>query len=158
MFYEGFNEYCLDGCDHPVSLCFGICALFKPVHPSANQLALFQIAKAFVASLYCLIFIIPIFLAQSRQLILQVIGYFILIAYFSYVFFLTGYFAYFGFVPEIYALGMANAADLRNQRGSPASERRDLFLSSAPAKANEKVNFYTGRTVDLIWHKLGPVW
>ena len=73
---------------------------------SANQFALFQITKALVASLYCLVFIIPIFLAQSRWLILRMIGYVILIAYFIYIFFLTGYFAYFGFVPEIYALGL----------------------------------------------------
>ena len=79
---------------------------------SANQLSAVQIAKIFVASLYCLIFIIPVFLAQSSHLILRVIGYAVLAAYFVYVFFLVGYFSYFGFVPEIYSLGGANAADL----------------------------------------------
>ncbi|MDA8585470.1 LTA synthase family protein [Rhodobacteraceae bacterium] len=39
-------------------------------------------------------------------------GYTILVAYFIYVFFLIGYFSYFGFVPEVYALGLASAGDL----------------------------------------------
>ena len=124
---------------------------------STNQFALFQIAKAFIASLYCLVFIIPILLAQqSRWLILRVIGYVILIAYFIYAFFLIGYFSYFGFVPEIYALGLASAADMTlcfralfpaglwDHRGGSASQHGDFFLSSAPTEIAEKVNLLTG--------------
>ena len=79
---------------------------------SANQFALFQYIKTLVAALHCLVFIIPTVMAQSQRWLFRIIGYVVLIAYFTYVFFLIGYFSYFGFVPEIYALGLENAGDL----------------------------------------------
>lgn len=76
-----------------------------------------QVAKMGVASTYFLVLLIPVFLAQSRWLALRLLGYAVLIAVFAYVFFLTSYYAYFGFVPEIYALGAANAPDMAGVLG-----------------------------------------
>lgn len=84
---------------------------------SDNQNSLVQLSKIPVAALHCLIFVIPIFLAQSRSWIFRILGYVILVSYFLYVFFLTGYFSYFGFVPEIYALGADNADDFTGVAG-----------------------------------------
>lgn len=79
---------------------------------SSNHLALFQYMKILMAALHCLVLIIPAVLAQSQRWLFFILGYAILVAYFVYVFFLIGYFSYFGFVPEIYALGMESAGDL----------------------------------------------
>ncbi len=85
---------------------------FIPIVP-----AWVQVAKMGVASVYFLLLLIPVFFAQSRWLALRVLGYAVLIATFAYVFFLTSYYAYFGFVPEIYALGAANAPDMAGVLG-----------------------------------------
>jgi phosphoglycerol transferase MdoB-like AlkP superfamily enzyme len=85
---------------------------FIPIVP-----AWVQVGKMAVASIYFLVLLIPLFMAQSRWLALRVLGYAVLIASFLYVFFLTSYYAYFGFVPEIYALGAANAPDMMGVLG-----------------------------------------
>lgn len=79
---------------------------------SENQSTGEQVAKIFVSSLYVFVFILPVYLAQSGRALLVVFGYVILLAYFLYILFLTSYFSYFGFIPEVYAFGAANAADM----------------------------------------------
>ncbi|WP_420862160.1 LTA synthase family protein [Algirhabdus cladophorae] len=79
---------------------------------SANHSFLSQMAKVFVASVHCLIFVLPVLMAQSRNIVVRLLGWIILLVYFGYVFFLTSYFAYFGMVPELYAFGTSNATDV----------------------------------------------
>lgn len=79
---------------------------------SANQAAWAQVLKIFVASVYSFFLILPAMIAQKRNIVLRIIGYAILIICFGYIFFLVGYFRYFGFVPEITALGTGNVADV----------------------------------------------
>ncbi len=77
-----------------------------------NQSPTFQIAKIFLAALHSMVMILPVYLAQSPRLILKIVGYVSLTTYFLYIFFLVGFFPYFGFVPELYTFGTANAADM----------------------------------------------
>lgn len=82
-----------------------------------NQSPALQTAKIFLAALHGLVFLLPAYLAQSPRPALRGLGYLMLAAYFLYVFFLTSYFAYFGFIPEVYAFGTGNLADLSEVAG-----------------------------------------
>jgi phosphoglycerol transferase MdoB-like AlkP superfamily enzyme len=85
--------------------------LFTP-----NQSAIEQAAKIAVAAFHFGVMILPVFLAQSRRALLRLSGYALLAAYFLYLFFLIGYFSYFGIVPEVYAFGWSNTSDLLDVR------------------------------------------
>ena len=79
---------------------------------SENQSAGEQLAKIFIAGLHGLVLIVPVYLAQSGRTVLAILGYLVLLGYFLYLVFLTSYFSYFGFIPELYAFGAANLADM----------------------------------------------
>lgn len=84
---------------------------------TANQNQFFQIAKLMVAALHCLILIVPAYMAQSSRSIVKVLGYLGLIVYFLYIYFLVGFFPYFGFIPELYTFGSGNVSDVSEVMG-----------------------------------------
>ncbi len=79
---------------------------------TANQDPWAQKFKIGVAAIHCFVVLLPIFLAQSRYVVLKVSGYASLAFYHIYAFFVVGFFPYFGFVPELYAYDFSNAADM----------------------------------------------
>ena len=84
---------------------------------TANQNPIFQIAKLMVAALHCLILIIPVYMAQSSRWAVKILGYSGVIGYFLYIYFLVGYFPYFGFIPELYTFGSGNVSDVSEVMG-----------------------------------------
>ncbi len=113
---------------------------------SDNQSDVVQVGKIFVASVFNLFALIFVFLAQARYLALRILGYSGLVAYFGYVFFLTGYFSYFGFVPEVYTFGFGNATDVGGVANHYLQEifgLREVFLLIAFAAILILVPRYT---------------
>lgn len=82
-----------------------------------NQSNAEQFLKILVAGLHSLVFIIPVYMCQSRWALAKILGYFIFLLYFVFVFFISGYFSYFGFIPELYAFGTGNISDLLEVTG-----------------------------------------
>src|SRR6056297_3420144 len=79
---------------------------------SSNQDPMIQLAKVFVAAAHSLFLILPVVLAQSRNILLKVLGFAMVGAYFVFALFLVGFFPYFGFVPEVYAFDLGSIRDL----------------------------------------------
>ena len=70
-----------------------------------------QLLKPLVAAFHCMVMIIPVFMAQSRFLLFRIVGYGLVVLFFLYSIFMTGFFSYFGFLPDPFAFGAANVAD-----------------------------------------------
>lgn len=79
---------------------------------SANQSSAEQYVKIALASLHCLIFVLPFGLTLSKSYVLRLLGYVSIAVYFAYLVFLVSYNDYFDRVPEIYAFSSSNVNDL----------------------------------------------